>query len=147
MIEIIDLKIPPRPEYISVARLTVAAVAARQAFAYDEIEDLKVAVSEACNVLIGSRRGSGGPIALHLIIEEAGALDIRIETLGSGAALPDLRSPGRRGETTADARALGVFLMQCLVDEVRRIDGDGGVALRLRKKQRERSNGNPSPAR
>ena len=150
MIETIDLKIPPRPEYISVARLTAAAVAARRAFTYDQIEDLKVAVSEACNVIIGSRRGSGDPIALHFI-GAADALDIRIETLGSGAgsgaAFPDLRSPGRRNETTADTRALGVFLMQCLVDEVRRINGDGGVALRLRKKQRERSGGNPSSAR
>jgi serine/threonine-protein kinase RsbW len=147
MLETIDLRIPPRPEYISVARLTAAAVAARQAFTYDEIEDLKVAVSEACNVLMGSQRGSGDPIVLHFV-EEADALNIRIETQGSGAGsrvvFPDLRSPGRRSDTAADPRALGVFLMQCLVDEVRRIDGDGGIALRLRKKQRERSNGNPS---
>src|SRR5262249_54589350 len=113
---------------------------------YDQIEDLKVAVSEACNVIIGSRRGSGNPIALHFT-DAADALDIRVEPLGSGAAFPDLRSPRRRNEATADARALGVFLMQCLVDEVRRISGDGGVALRLRKKQRERSSGNPSSAR
>jgi serine/threonine-protein kinase RsbW len=147
MLETIDLRIPPKPEYISVARLTAAAFAARHAFSFDEIEDLKVAVSEACNVLMGTQRGSADPITLHFV-EEAGALDIRIETLGSGAAsrafFPDLRSPGRRKDTAADPRALGVFLMQCLVDEVRRIDGDGGIGLRLRKKQRERSNGDPS---
>jgi serine/threonine-protein kinase RsbW len=146
----VDLRIPPRPEYVSVARLTAAAVAAGQAFTFEEIEDLKVAVSEACNVLIGSQRGSGDPIALHFV-EEADALAISVETQDSGAGsrvvFPDLRSPGRRNEAAADARALGLFLMQCLVDEVRRIDGDGGIALRLRKKQRERLNGNPSATR
>ena len=148
MLETVDLRIPPRPEYISVARLTAAAIAARQAFTYDEIEDLKVAVSEACNVLMGSRRGSEDPIALHFV-EEADGLEITIETQGSDIdsriLFPD---PGatNRHETAGDRRALGVFLMHCLVDEVRRISGDGGIALRLRKKQRENPNGSPSSA-
>jgi serine/threonine-protein kinase RsbW len=145
--ETIDLRIPPRPEYISVARLAAAAVAARQAFTYDEIEDLKVAVSEACGVLIRSRRGGGDPIALHFV-QETDALDITIETAGSDVDLrilfPDPGATGRRDEMAGDARALGVFLMHCLVDEVRRIDGDGSIALRLRKKQRENTNDSPS---
>ncbi len=149
MIETIDLKIPPRPEYISVARLIAAAVAARQGFTYDEIEDLKVAVSEACTALIQSQGDSGEPIALHFV-EEADALDISIAARRSGAGSRPLfreaRAAVRRDEMADEARALGVFLMQCLVDEVRRIDGDGGIALRLRKKQRERTSGNPSSA-
>ena len=148
MAETVDLRIPPRPEYISVARLTVAALAARQAFPYDEIEDLKVAVSEACNVLIGSRRGSKDPIALHFA-EEGDVLDIRIETQRSGvdprAFFPDPGTARRRAKAEV-ARALGVFLIQCLVDEVRRIDGDGSIELRLRKKRRENTNGSPSAA-
>ena len=149
MIETIDLKIPPRPEYISVARLTAAAVAARQDFTYDEIEDLKVAVSEACNALIRSQGDSGEPIALHFV-EDSDALDITIEARRSGAAsrllFPDAPATVRRDDMADDARVLGVFLMQCLVDEVRRIDGDGGIALRLRKKQREKTSGSPSSA-
>jgi serine/threonine-protein kinase RsbW len=147
--ETIDLQIPSRPEYISVARITTAAVAARNDFTYEEIEDLKVAVSEACNVIIHSQGDSGVPIALHFVKAED-ALDISIEARHSGAGsplpFPGARSAGRRDELANDARALGVFLMQCLVDEVRRIDGDGGIALRLRKKQRERTSGSQSSA-
>src|SRR2546428_11122785 len=44
----IDLKIPGRPEYVVVVRLTAAAVAGRMGLSYDDIEDLKVAVGEAC---------------------------------------------------------------------------------------------------
>lgn len=148
VIETIDLKIPPRPEYISVARLTAAAVAARQDFTYEEIEDLKVAVSEACNALIQSHGDSGAPIALRFV-EDADALEISIEGrpgAGSRLFLPDARATVRRDEMADDARMLGLFLMQCLVDEVRRIHGDGGIALRLRKKQRERTSGSPSSA-
>src|SRR3989441_12524787 len=40
----IDLKIPGRPEYGVVVRLTAAAVGGRLGLSYDDIEDLKVAV-------------------------------------------------------------------------------------------------------
>lgn len=48
----INLKLPAKPEYVSVARLTTAAIANRLGFNVDEIEDLKVAVSEAGIYLI-----------------------------------------------------------------------------------------------
>src|SRR3989441_9362566 len=48
----IDLKIPGRPEYVVVVRLTAAAVAGRMGLSYDDIEDLKVAVGEACSAAI-----------------------------------------------------------------------------------------------
>lgn len=43
----INIKLPAKPEYMSVARLTTAAIANRAGFNIDDIEDLKVAVSEA----------------------------------------------------------------------------------------------------
>src|SRR2546428_11867740 len=48
----IDLKIPGRPDYVVVVRLTAAAVAGRMGLSYDDIEDLKVAVGEACSAAI-----------------------------------------------------------------------------------------------
>src|SRR5256886_14365964 len=39
----IELKIPGRPDYVVVVRLTAAAVAGRMGLSYDDIEDLKVA--------------------------------------------------------------------------------------------------------
>src|SRR3989449_9295119 len=45
----IELKIPGRPDYVVVVRLTAAAVAGRMGLSYDDIEDLKVAVGEACS--------------------------------------------------------------------------------------------------
>jgi serine/threonine-protein kinase RsbW len=48
----IRLALPAAPEYARIARLTVAGVATRLGFSYDEVEDLRIAVGEACSVLI-----------------------------------------------------------------------------------------------
>lgn len=43
--------IPGRPEHISVARLAVGTVAANCGFDVEDIEDIKVAVGEACHLV------------------------------------------------------------------------------------------------
>ncbi|HEX6923454.1 MAG TPA: ATP-binding protein, partial [Bacillales bacterium] len=43
-----EMTVPAQPEYVGVVRLTASGVANRAGFTYDEIEDIKVAVSEAC---------------------------------------------------------------------------------------------------
>jgi serine/threonine-protein kinase RsbW len=50
------LEIPPEAAYISTARLFVAAVARHFAVEEDSVEDLKLAVSEACNAAIRIRQ-------------------------------------------------------------------------------------------
>ncbi|NLV36402.1 MAG: anti-sigma regulatory factor [Clostridiaceae bacterium] len=48
----IVVKLPCKPEYVSVARLTVSGVASRIGFDIDTVEDIKVAVSEVCSRII-----------------------------------------------------------------------------------------------
>lgn len=48
----IIIKLPCKPEYVSVARLTVAGVANRIGFDIETVEDIKVAVSEVCSRII-----------------------------------------------------------------------------------------------
>jgi serine/threonine-protein kinase RsbW len=99
----IELVLPARPEYIAVARLATAGVAGRMAFGFDDIEDLKIAVGEACTAAILA----GGP-SIHLVYEVAAdRLTIR------------LTHDGTRPEPATDQADLGAFLIQCLVDEVR----------------------------
>jgi len=54
-----ELVIPLKAEYVSIARLTVSGVANRAGFDYEAIEDVKVALSEVCNHLIGGRERDG----------------------------------------------------------------------------------------
>ena len=44
----ISMALPSKPEYVGVVRLTVSAIANRMGFNIEEIEDIKVAVAEAC---------------------------------------------------------------------------------------------------
>ena len=43
----IEIKIPAKAQYVGVARLTISGLASRLGFTYDDIEDLKIASSEA----------------------------------------------------------------------------------------------------
>lgn len=136
--ETIHVRMPAKPEYVSVARLTAAAVAARHRFTYDEIEDLKIAVSEACSAAIAAR--TPGPLVLRFVPRE-GALEVCVQ---SGRRFRVAQPTGR--EAAEDERALGLFLMQCLVDDVRYIDeGNGATSLcLLKRRQEDREPGAPS---
>jgi len=56
-VDIIELLLPFKAEYVSIARLTVSGIASRVGFDIDTVEDIKVAVAEVCNriVNIGSK--------------------------------------------------------------------------------------------
>lgn len=54
----VTLMLPAKSEYVSTARLTASSVANRMGFNIDEVEDIKVAVSEVCNLIL-SKVGDG----------------------------------------------------------------------------------------
>ena len=72
----IRLSVPAAPEYARLARLTVAGLATRIGFTYDEVEDLRIAVGEACSLLIGSGP-TDGTISLRFRVYPA-ALEIQV---------------------------------------------------------------------
>lgn len=45
--DFIEMKVPAKSEFVSVVRLTASGIAHRLGFSYDDIEDIKVAISEA----------------------------------------------------------------------------------------------------
>jgi len=55
---LVDIQIPARPEYVRIARLVAGDIAARVGFSLDELDDIRLAVDEACAILINGR----GPV-------------------------------------------------------------------------------------
>src|ERR1700693_1912257 len=49
---VVELRIPAKPEYVGVARLAILGVASRMRFSYDEVEDIRLAVGEACTTAV-----------------------------------------------------------------------------------------------
>src|SRR5919202_3533665 len=63
----VDLRVPADPAYLAVLRTATAGLAARLDLTLDEIEDLRIAVDEACALVLGPQAldGSDDPTATH----------------------------------------------------------------------------------
>jgi len=125
----VELRIPPKAEWAAVARLTVAAIASRLDFSLDEIDDVKLAVAEACTHAI--QRASGDhPIEL---IFEAQA-DSIIVTVRDFSSSPHLETVGDELDEK-HIGGLGLFIIQSLMDNVDfRVDGRAGGELTMTKR-------------
>src|ERR1044071_20927 len=51
--DLVELTVPAPIPYLAVVRTATAGLAARLGFTLDEIEDLRIAVDEACSMLLG----------------------------------------------------------------------------------------------
>jgi serine/threonine-protein kinase RsbW len=54
--DVVELTVPADPAYIAVLRTVTASLAARRDFTLDEIDDLRIAVDEACALLLPHAR-------------------------------------------------------------------------------------------
>jgi serine/threonine-protein kinase RsbW len=133
--EVIELEIPARAEFVALARLVVSALAASDSTLPDErIDDLKLAVSEACTNAIEAHDAAGSAERV-LVRCQAGAdaLEVCVEDRGHGfdpADLPD-HPPVTDPDRLKFERGLGIPLIRALVDEVEFSPTDQGTSVRL----------------
>jgi len=80
----VTLVLPPDASLVRVARLTASAVAAQAGLTIDLIETVKIAVSEAMSLFLGS--DDTEPVTLHL---DFGPGSLTVTALGSRARLDD----------------------------------------------------------
>ncbi len=133
--EVIELEIPARAEFVALARLVVSALAASDSNLADErVDDLKLAVSEACTNAIEAH-GAAGTEERVLVRCRAGddLLEVCVEDRGQGfdpAQLPD-HPPVTDPDRLKFERGLGIPLIRALVDEVEFSPTGQGTAVRL----------------
>ncbi len=137
MPEVVELEIPARPEFVALARLVVSAMASTDAvLSDDQVDDLKIAVSEACTNAIEAYNGAGGNVDDRVVVrcwsDDLG-LRVSVEDHGPGfdpSTLPD-HPPPTDPDRLKFERGLGIPLIRALVDEVEITSSSSGTEVRL----------------
>jgi serine/threonine-protein kinase RsbW len=132
---VLELEIPASPEFIAIARLVVASLAsARRALADDRIDDLKLAVSEACTNAIEAHGAADTEEHVRIRVWEGEErLEVAVEDRGAGfdpetlPAHPPVTDPERLNFE----RGLGIPLIRTLVDDVEFVTSSGGTSVRM----------------
>lgn len=114
MADLLKLSVPGKPEYVSTVRMTISALANCAGFNIEDIEDIKVAVSEACTNVVrhGVEKRNGYEVCCELkddcliisVSDHAGGYDL------AAYKIPEPEHPKEGG--------LGIFIIRALMDEV-----------------------------
>ena len=116
----VRIEIPASGEYLAVLRAAATGLAAGLHFTYEEIDDLRIAVDEACTQLLARR----GPADTLEVTYEVGDSSLDVEVTVPGAVSGD----------PLDRDTFAWQILRALTDDVdERIDGKGlHVAFRKR---------------
>lgn len=111
----VELEIPPRSVYVGVVRLAVASLARAAGLAEDAVDDLRIAVSEACaNAVLGLQEASSdAPISISFT-DSDGRLLLEVADRGPGSTEPGPLEDSQGFDTRS---AMSRALLESLVDE------------------------------
>ncbi len=130
--ETVELVIPARAEWVAVARLAVAAVASRLHFSVDEIEDIKLAIAEACTNCIQHSSETDRIAITSAVHEDEVRVTVRDRSVGHKLEAVEREPAFADGRRTEE---LGVFLIRALMDDVTyRVDARAGTELVMIKR-------------
>lgn len=131
----VELTIPARSDHLALVRLMVQAAASVDGRVPERrIDDLRLAVSEACANALDAQHKAGSDAPVHTIIElddtevavtvtdHAGGFDVEAVD-----PIPPVTDPKR----LRHERGLGIPLMRSLVDDVTFTRTKDGTAVRL----------------
>jgi len=117
----VSILVPRKAEYVSVVRLTASGIASRMGFDIDDIEDIKVSISEVLNRLLEKGVSSDNiRIDFHL-----SGNTVKIDFI-----MPDSSIQGIYGDEEEDF-AFGII--RSLMDEVN-LNADEHVVVSMTKK-------------
>lgn len=144
--DFVEIRIPAKPEYVGVVRLSMSGIANRMGFSYEDIEDLKVAVSEAITnaVTHAYNEIDQGEVTIGFGVYED-RLEIMIADRGDSFNLTEIKEetgPYNGEESVENLRegGFGLFLIDALMDEVQ-INNNYGVIVLMTKYLNEKEVG------
>lgn len=102
----VELCLPFKAEYVSIARLVTSGVCSKINFDIDTIEDIKVAVSEVCNKIVSE----GSKVSEHYKVK----YNVTKQKLAVIFSCDDCALR----DTFCDVEELGVYIINALMDNV-----------------------------
>ncbi|MFO1445152.1 anti-sigma B factor RsbW [Bacillus sp. Bva_UNVM-123] len=142
----IEIKIPAKPEYIGVVRLTLSGIASHMGYTYEEIEDLKIAVSEACTNAVQHAYSED---EIGEVIIGFGIYGDKLDTMvaDNGKSFNFIQTKNELGPYTESCTVdqlteggLGLYLIEALMDEVRVLEHSGVTVFMVKYLSGEREN-------
>ncbi|GAA1670735.1 hypothetical protein GCM10009765_20200 [Fodinicola feengrottensis] len=119
----VALRLPASGAYLSVLRTATAGLAARLDFTLDDIEDLRIAVDEACAMLLPEARPGSDLVCIFELSAEA--IGVQVSVASTAA-----RTPSR--DTFA------WMVLSALAGDVDSTLADGQLGIRLLKRRQDR---------
>jgi serine/threonine-protein kinase RsbW len=84
----VDVRLPAEPGFVAALRALVTALAARSELSVDDIEDLQIAVDEACALALPHARQPGAQLCGHVEVMPA-SVDIVVSVPAGASVVPD----------------------------------------------------------
>lgn len=130
----VDLKIPILPEMELTATQTAEAVAKFMKLEADKIEEIKMALIEACINAFEHSKSQEGRVSINFEIGEE-RLTIRISDQGQGFDLSKVQEKLRQRRERGEHRGWGLAIMKELMDEVRVESTEQGTTVVMVKRR------------
>ena len=111
----IKLTLPANQEYVILARLTIASVANGMGFSIGDVEDLKMALTEACTNAISHSTVSEATYDLTCLVGEKD-LRITVTDTGLGFETHTVKLPGESDVPVGSG--FGLFIIKTLMDTI-----------------------------
>jgi serine/threonine-protein kinase RsbW len=124
--DMIELTVPALATYLGVVRTATAGLAARLSFTFDEIEDLRIAVDEACVMVLSLPRPTHADLA---------TLTCRFEVLPDALAVTVSAAVGDKAVMPAEQSFAWQVLIAHATDVTGRVKA-GHASIGLRKRRR-----------
>ena len=113
-----EISVPMRTEFIATLRTVAASVGADAGFSIDEIDDLRLAISEVVSSLTDA-------------VATADASDDRVDAAFSlGAAQVEVTITTRRGDVAIELDELASSILDSVVDDVR-VEGNSLTLVKV----------------
>ena len=121
--DFIEMRFQAKAEYVGVVRLSISGIASRMGFSYDDIEDLKIAMSEAVSNVVAHAYNDEGEVTIGFGVYED-RLEVMVADRGGSFDLQEIKDEigpyDKNVEKVENLRegGFGLFLIKSLMDKV-----------------------------